>query len=131
MLKAICWNARSINTKSSLERLQTLRKMYHLDLIIIIEPFSNNNQINIVRMQLQMDYAIGNLNGKIWLFWSKSISVNILENHDQHITGEIEFANFNKKFLLTCIYAKCKEHLRRLLSIFLLLVLITALFYLK
>lgn len=65
MLKAVCWNARSINTKSSLERLQTLRKLHHLDLIVILEPFADNNQLNTVRMQWQMDYAIINLNGKI------------------------------------------------------------------
>ncbi|KAK6793167.1 hypothetical protein RDI58_006620 [Solanum bulbocastanum] len=28
MIKALCWNARSINTQSSLERLQTLKKMH-------------------------------------------------------------------------------------------------------
>ncbi|XP_015068710.1 uncharacterized protein LOC107013272 [Solanum pennellii] len=104
---------KSINTKSSLERIQTLRKLHHLSLIVILEPFANNNQLNIVRMQLQMDHAISNSNGKIWLLWSKELTVKILEIHDQHITGEFELAHLHEKFLMSCIYAECKEHLRR------------------
>jgi len=86
MIKAICWNARSINTKGSLERLQTLKKLHHLSIIAILEPFADNSQIDKVRIHLQMDQAASNPNGKIWLFWSNEVNGHILEQHDQHIT---------------------------------------------
>ncbi|WMV50073.1 hypothetical protein MTR67_043458, partial [Solanum verrucosum] len=60
----------STNTKGSLERLQTLKKLYHLSFIAILEPFADQSNIDIVRIQLQMDHAVSNSNGKIWLFWS-------------------------------------------------------------
>ena len=89
MFKTICWNARSINTKSSVQRLQFLRKLHQFYLIVILEPFANNNQLNIVRLQLNMDHAISNSNEKVWVFWTNDLTVNILEIHDQHITGSL------------------------------------------
>ncbi|KAG5570445.1 hypothetical protein H5410_060211 [Solanum commersonii] len=68
MIKTICWNTRSINTQGSLERLQALKKIHHLSMIAILEPFVDNSHINIVRIQLQIDHAVSNPNGKIWLF---------------------------------------------------------------
>jgi len=79
MIRAICWNARSINTKGSLERLQTLNKLHHLSIIAILEPFSDNSHIDMFKIQLQMDHATSNPNGKIWLFWSNEVTGSILE----------------------------------------------------
>ncbi|XP_015161207.1 uncharacterized protein [Solanum tuberosum] len=64
---------RSINTQGSLERIQKLKKLHHLTLIAVLEPFTDNSQINMLRIQLQMDHA----------------------------------------FMISFIYAKCKDHLRR------------------
>jgi len=65
MIKALCWNARSINTQGSMERLQTLKTMHQLDMIAVLEPFADNSQLNTVRIHLQMEHAVSNSNGKI------------------------------------------------------------------
>ncbi|KAH0705908.1 hypothetical protein KY285_010432 [Solanum tuberosum] len=104
---------RSINTQGSLERLQTLTKMHQLDMIAILEPSADNSQLNIVRVHLQMDHAISNPNGKIWLFWANAITGNIHENSEQHITGDFKQSDLTEGFMVSFIYAKCKEHMRR------------------
>ncbi|KAG5616052.1 hypothetical protein H5410_015876 [Solanum commersonii] len=37
----------------------------------------------------------------------------VLEMHDQHITCSMKHVEHKEKFLVSCIYAKCKEQLRR------------------
>jgi len=109
----MCWNARSINTQGSLERIQTLKKLHQLSMIAILKPFADTSQLNIVRIQIQMDHAVSNPNGKIWLFWSNEITGSIHENCEQHITGDFKHADLTERFLMSYIYAKCKDHLRR------------------
>ncbi|KAK4706667.1 hypothetical protein R3W88_033767 [Solanum pinnatisectum] len=66
-----------------------------------------------MRIQLQIDHAVSNRNGKIWLLWSNEITGNIQKNSEQHITGEFKHTDLADKFMVSFIYAKCKEHMRR------------------
>ncbi|KAG5606082.1 hypothetical protein H5410_027574 [Solanum commersonii] len=104
---------RSINTQGSLERLQTLKKMHQLGMIVVLEPFADNSQLNTVRVHLQMEHAVSNSNGKNWLFWSNAITVKIHENSEQHITGDFKHSDLTEGFMVSFIYAKCKEHMQR------------------
>ncbi|XP_049348976.1 uncharacterized protein LOC125813531 [Solanum verrucosum] len=60
-----------------------------------------------------MEHAVSNSNGKIWLFWSNAITGNIRENSEQHITGDFKHSDLTEGFMVSFIYAKCKEHMRR------------------
>ncbi|XP_049378372.1 uncharacterized protein LOC125843202 [Solanum stenotomum] len=60
-----------------------------------------------------MDQACSNQNGKIWIFWNADIQCQILENEDQHITCELNHVECKEKYMISFIYAKCKDHLRR------------------
>ncbi|WMV32834.1 hypothetical protein MTR67_026219 [Solanum verrucosum] len=84
--RVLCWNARSINSQGSLERLQTLKKLHNITLIAILEPFADNVQINTYKSQLNMDQVHYNNNGKIWIFWNTDVTCTTLEAEDQHIT---------------------------------------------
>jgi len=86
MITTLCWNARSINTQGSLERVQTLKKLHNISMIVILEPFADQVYINSYRIELSMDQACSNQNGKIW---NAHIQCQILENEDQHITCEL------------------------------------------
>lgn len=110
MIKVICWNARSINTKRALERIQ---KVYNLSLIAILEPFSDSSQLYNFRLQLNMDNASCNQNGKIWLFWTTNYTCNVLETDEQHITCELKHMEWCDSFIISFIYAKCRDYLRR------------------
>ncbi|KAG5605885.1 hypothetical protein H5410_027377 [Solanum commersonii] len=66
-----------------------------------------------MQLVILMDNAVSNPNGKIWLLWSSEITGNIHENSDQHITGEFKHSDLTERFMVSFIYAKCKEHMRR------------------
>ena len=66
-----------------------LRKLHHLSVITILEPFSDSVHIQNFKVQLSMDNAISNYNGKIWVFWSSDIDCNILDEDEQQISCEM------------------------------------------
>ncbi|WMV32827.1 hypothetical protein MTR67_026212 [Solanum verrucosum] len=48
------------------------------------QPLTNNSQIDMVRIQLQMDQAASNPTGKIWLFWSNE---TVQQCWEKRVTG--------------------------------------------
>ena len=104
---------RGINTQGMLERLKILRKLHHLSVITILEPFSDSVHIQNFKVQLSMDNAISNCNGKIWVFWSSDIDCNILDEDEKQITCNMNHNELQYQFTSTFVYAKCKDHLRR------------------
>ncbi|XP_055802719.1 uncharacterized protein LOC129871761 [Solanum dulcamara] len=96
-----------------MERLKSLKSIHQIPIIAILEPFSDSIQIQYFRNQLNMDHAISNPNGKIWLFWNKDVDCRILENEEQLITCEFNHVMNPNQFIVTFVYAKCKDHLRR------------------
>ena len=113
MIKMLCWNARSINTFGVLERLINLRKIHNLAMIAILEPFSNSTQLDFYRMKIGMDYGHSNPNNKIWLFWSNEVVCKILDSDQQQITCEVKHEKCSESFLMTYVYAKCRDQLRK------------------
>lgn len=113
MINLLCWNARSINTFGALERIINLRKLHHLTMIAILEPFVNQSQIESYRLQVMMDNAYNNPNNKIWLFWSNEVICTILESDPQYIVCEISHDECSEKFIMTYVYAKCKDQMRK------------------
>ncbi|KAG5606113.1 hypothetical protein H5410_027605 [Solanum commersonii] len=90
----------------SLERVQTLKKLHNISMISILEPFADQLYINSYIIQLSMDQACSNQNGKIWIFWNADIQCQILENEDQHITCELNHVECKEKYMISFIYAK-------------------------
>ena len=60
-----------------------------------------------------MNQGHSNPNNKIWLFWSNEVTCDILECDQQHITCEVSHENCSEKFIMTYVYAKCKDQLRK------------------
>lgn len=54
-----------------------------------------------------------NRNGKIWPFWTNDMDCDILEVHDQHVTCLVKHVEHKEKYMISCIYSKCRDHLRR------------------
>ena len=82
-------------------------------MIAILEPFTNQSQLEFYRLQLLMNKGYCNPNNKIWIFWSTEVTCNILESDQQQVTCEISYEGYSEKFLMTYVYAKCKDSLRK------------------
>lgn len=63
--------------------------------------------------QLHMDHSHCNVHSKIWLFWTCDVTCKVVEVHDQHITCEFNHLDCTYMFLVTYVYAKCKDYFRR------------------
>ncbi|XP_069145607.1 uncharacterized protein [Solanum lycopersicum] len=96
-----------------MERLKMLRKMNHISVIAILEPFSNRVNIQSFKVQLNMDNATSNSNSKIWVFWNSDIGCDIFDEDEQQITCDMKHNELQYQFTSTFIYAKCKQYLRR------------------
>ena len=90
-----------------------LKKLHQLSIITILEPFSNSVHVQSFKVQLNMENATSNCNGKIWVFWSNDIDYNILDEDEQQITCNMKHNELQYQFTSTFVYAKCKDHLRR------------------
>ncbi|XP_049368158.1 uncharacterized protein LOC125833012 [Solanum verrucosum] len=73
----------------------------------------DSSQINSYRIQLNMDKAHSNPNAKIWLFWAGELECNVLDTDEQHTTCELKHLDYPEKFIISYVYAKCKDQLRR------------------
>ena len=113
MISTIIWNVRGINTQGVMERLKMLRKMNHISVIAILEPFSDRVNIQSFKVQLNMDNATSNSNSKIWVFWNSDIGCDIFDEDEQQITCDMKHNELQYQFTSTFIYAKCKQYLRR------------------
>lgn len=60
MFSTFKWNVRGIDTQGVVETLRTLRKMHHLPIFAILEPFSDSMNIQNFKIQPSMKNAVVN-----------------------------------------------------------------------
>lgn len=60
-----------------------------------------------------MDQAVCNPNGKIQVFWGQDVNCKVLEDDEQQITCEFQHSQFPHNYIVTFIYAKCSDQLRK------------------
>ncbi|WMV32724.1 hypothetical protein MTR67_026109 [Solanum verrucosum] len=113
MISTLIWNVGGINTQGVMERLKMLKNMHHISIMAILEPFSDIIHVQTLKHQLDMDNAMSNCNGKIWLFWNLDVDCIVIEEDEQHITCEIAHNELHTKFTNTFVYSKCKDRLRK------------------
>lgn len=111
MIESLIWNIRGITSKGAFDRLKQLKRMHNLQVIGIMEPFSNKRNLDKFKRRLSFEFAFANCTNKIWLFCDSHISCNIIEDMEQQVTFSIEY--FGEIIHLTLVYAKCTDHLRQ------------------
>lgn len=60
-----------------------------------------------------MDSSYSNSNKKSSCFFNNDVNCTIMEVDDQHITCQIKYVECAKNNLVTYVYVKYKDHLRR------------------
>lgn len=90
MIKTIIWNARGINIQRVMERIQSLKIIHQLAIIVILETCFANSYLYNCRIQLGIEKVICNSNGKIWVLWNLEVDYKMLDNDNQQITYEVQ-----------------------------------------
>ncbi|XP_070017658.1 uncharacterized protein LOC142172585 [Nicotiana tabacum] len=72
----------------------------------------DSGKIEKFKRKLEMEKAYFNCSKKVWLFWTNAINIAILQDKEQHVHIKAEHNNC-PSFLLTIVYAKYTEEVRR------------------
>lgn len=83
-----------------------LHHFHKFDIIAFIEPFQEVRHVQQYKRRLGMAYSNCNLNGKIRLFVSSGINVEVVVDSDQQLTIKMVFDN-GHQMIGTLVYAKC------------------------
>ncbi|XP_070054441.1 uncharacterized protein [Nicotiana tomentosiformis] len=85
MVKTLIWNIRSVKTQQAFQRVITMQKEHGFFIVALMEPFQTQGLIQTYRRRLGMEFAISNVNGKIWLFLDASVEWELLIDTDQQL----------------------------------------------
>ncbi|KZV35592.1 hypothetical protein F511_32758 [Dorcoceras hygrometricum] len=110
----LIWNIRGIGNKLSQRRVKFLREVHKLQFLAIIEPMIPLNHEYMKRM-FGFRGVHANISNKIWIFVDDSISLEILQDHEQFLHVKMESPLFPSAVLVTVVYAKCTRLLRSVL----------------
>src|SRR5574338_19470 len=83
MANLIFWNVRGIGNDASLARLKRIVKKHSVGLVALLEPFLGPESISSTVLSLGFGGGSANVSGKIWILWSKSISVHPIFDSSQ------------------------------------------------
>lgn len=109
MINTISWNIRGIGSQGSLERLKTLKRQHKFPYMFLQEPKVYSRKIDKFKRRLGYTFCFHNCSNKIWNFWSKDITIDIIEDREQHVLIHISHQHEPVNFHISVIYAKCEE----------------------
>ncbi|KAL0920848.1 hypothetical protein M5K25_007863 [Dendrobium thyrsiflorum] len=113
MLNFIVWNVRGIGSLSVKNRIRNLCRIHFIEFLVILEPMISNNKISFVAKVLGFPNYFFNVSNKIWIFWTKNVTLNILNDFPQVIN--ISLSYFNVLVNASLVYAACVKNERRVL----------------
>ncbi|XP_042942745.1 uncharacterized protein LOC122276921 [Carya illinoinensis] len=105
------WNIRGL--KSSRIRLDKLVRKLKLNLIMIAEPFADENRLDMLKNRLKFEHSFSNqcADGKLWVLWGGGLHITVTNFSSQHIT--ISLVINSQHYFISVVYARCSYLERR------------------
>lgn len=107
MINFLFWNIRGVSRAPNFRRLKYLVHHHSIQLVAICEPKIQAAKIHSIRMRLNMDHAVFNIEGDIWVFYNSSISCSLVGESCQHLSLQISSALFELPIIFSFVHAKC------------------------
>lgn len=87
--------------------MRKLIRIYKPQVLALAEPFAPDTKMDRLMVSLQFNNCLSNANheGKIWLFWSQEVHLQLLSMSNQFIT--VLCSAGIHKVVVTFVYAKC------------------------
>ncbi|KAG5620988.1 hypothetical protein H5410_006206 [Solanum commersonii] len=99
MLKSLFWNVRSVRSQNSFHKIQMLHRHHKFNIIALMEPFQNADNIQRFKRRLGMECSNYNCN-------------EVLVDFDQMLTLKLLFLENNQYLIISIMYAKCDAEAR-------------------
>lgn len=100
------WNCRGLGQHLTLRRLKEMQRLYHPDLLFLIETKQDNNYVRDIGVYLGFDHMIlvspVGLSGGLAVFWKSFLSVSCISSDSRLVDLLIEYQSF--QFYLSCVY---------------------------
>lgn len=85
-MDALIWNIRSVNAKKAFERLVTMHRKYHFEIVGLMEPMQKVRKLEIYRKKIGLAQAFANISNNVWAFIDKLYDATIMYDTVQHLT---------------------------------------------
>ena len=96
----------ALGQRLTVRRLMEMQRLYHPDLLFLIETKQDNNYVRDVGVYLSFDHMIlippVGLSGGLALFWKSFLSVSCISNDVRLVDLHVEYQCF--QFYLPCVY---------------------------
>ncbi|XP_060190578.1 uncharacterized protein LOC132619809 [Lycium barbarum] len=106
---------RLVNTQKSFERLTNLDRRNRYNIIGLMEPFEDAEQVERFRRKIGMETTFVNISGKIWLLLSEDVKGSVEIDNEHQITLKLFHQSLNCNIVLTAVYANFDVGERRML----------------
>ena len=111
-INMLIWNIRGVSRRDSQQYLRDLCVQNRIRLLVLIEPMTDEAQLDSIRQLFFFDKARVFLEGKIWVFWFNELIINSLELAEQLLHMHVSFT-YGYSVWFSAVYAKCTRVGRR------------------
>ena len=105
-INILCWNIRGASRADSLRYLGKICSDNSVRILALLEPMSEVSQLEIVRRRLKFESAASYVDGKVWIFWDRGMTLNCVESAGQLVHARTSFAS-GVSLYVSFVYAKC------------------------
>ena len=81
--------------------------MHRLSLICVLVSFLHLDKLKSTRNRLGMESAISSSFGKIWVFWSFSFTLEVIQDARQVLHFRVSHSFFPDPVFVSLVYASC------------------------
>lgn len=111
------WNCRGLGQRLTVRRLKEMQRLYHPDLLFLIETKQANDVVRDIGVDLGFDHMILvppiGYSGGLAVFWKSYVSVSCISSDERLVDLHVEYQCF--QFYLSCVYGHPQPKYRHLL----------------
>ncbi|KAK6125851.1 hypothetical protein DH2020_040408 [Rehmannia glutinosa] len=111
-LPILVWNVRGIGNDPTSRHVKLLCRNHNTLILAILEPMSGSD-FHLYCRKLGFYFGVSNHNNKIWVFWKKCVTRQVLSDNAQSIDMQFSSPIFPTSFSTSFIYAKSTRIERR------------------
>ncbi|PIN11890.1 hypothetical protein CDL12_15503 [Handroanthus impetiginosus] len=100
--------ARGIKSKASQARLERLKNVHHLKMIVILEPMTTLD-VNFMTRRFGFHEVLANCNNHIWCFFDVDLHVDIILNTEQLLHVNVRSGLWRESCVCSFVHAKCNR----------------------
>lgn len=99
------WNCRGLGQRLTVRRLKEMQRLYHPDLLFLIETKQKNDYVRDIGVYLGFDQMVlvppDGLSGGLAVFWKSYVSVSCISSDARLLDLNVQYKSF--KYYLSCI----------------------------